>query len=392
MSYAPNLLTGVSLDAGGRLRVGQLTSLVDLKTLNEDDTLLWENSGTGAASAWADNKYTLSVTTGQYQIRRSRHYFPYFSGKSHQVEATVDGFQTQAGVTKRVGYFSSNAVAPYNSDKDGFWIEDNGTTKYLKVSRFGTETLSVAMADWNGDKDILTYDWSKFTVILFDFLWLGGAVLRVFVKIGDTFSLVHQFNYAGTATNTFTLSPNHSVRAEVRGDSDAGTMRLVCAQVSTEGSIEESGKQRSVDTGHVAISLATIGTTYPIIGIRKKTTHRDRAVKQVGIAAFVGSSDTLLVTLQRNPTLSAPLTWSNVSSSAVQQGLGDGTITVTSPGEKLFGLVLVQNSVIPPNILDKDFLSSIGMGIDNTSDQLIVCGTPVTATVSVTGIIGFKEY
>lgn len=393
MSYRPNLLTEISFDAGSRLRVGQITSLGELKTLNEDDLLLWENAGTGAASAWADNKYTLSVASGQYQIRRSRHYFPYFSGKSQQVEITLDGFQTQSGVTKRAGYFSSNAVAPYDSDKDGFWIEDDGATKYLKVSRRGTETLSVPMASWNGDKDILTYDWSKFTVVLFDFLWLGGAVLRVFVKIGGSFSLVHQFDYAGTVANTFTHSPNHAVRAEARGVSDGGTMRLICAQVSTEGSVEESGKQRAVDTGHVAYNLTTIGTTYPIVGVRKKITHRDRQVKLVGLSAFVTTNaDHLLLTLQRNPTLSAPLVWTDVANSAAQQGLGDGTKTVTSPGEKLFSLVITQGAVLPPDVLNKDFLSSLGVSVDNVSDELILCGTPITATVGTFGVLVFKEY
>jgi hypothetical protein len=392
MSYSPNLLTGISLDAGGRLRTSQLTTLGDLKTLNEDDTLLLENTGTGTFT-WADNKCNLSVTTGQYAIRRSRHYFPYFSGKSQPVEVTFDGFQTQAGVTKRVGYFSSNAVAPYDSNKDGFWIEDDGTTKYIVVSRYGTETHRTALANWNGDKAMLTYDWSKFTVVWFDFLWLGGAELRVFVKTGEGFVLAHSYsNHPGVSTNTFTKSPNQCVRYEVRGDSDAGSLRAICAQVSTEGSINESGKQRSIDTTHTAITLAAIGTTYPIIGLRKKTTHRDRAVKQIGVAAFVGSTDSILLSLQRNPTLSAPLTWSDVTNSAAQQGLATGAQTVTTPGEKLFARALTQNVVIPPNILDNDFLSSIGMSIADVSDELILCGTPITATVSVTGIIGFKEY
>jgi hypothetical protein len=392
MSYRPNLLNEITFDAGGRLRVSQLTTLGDLKTLNEDDLLLLENVGTGTAS-WADNKCNLSVTSGQYEIRRSKHYFPYFSGKSQPIEITFDGFQTQAGVTKRVGYFSSNAVAPYNSDLDGFWLEDNGTTKYLVVSRKGTETLRVALSAWNGDKAMLTYDWSKFTVVLFDFLWLGGAGLRVFVKTADGFILAHEHaGHTGVATNTFTHSPNQNVRFEIRGDSDSGSLRAICAQVSTEGSIEESGKQRSVGTGATAITLAAIGTTYPIIGIRKKTTQRDKAVKQIGVSAFVSSSDQMIVTLQLNPTLSAGLAWSNVTNSAVQQGLATGAQTVTSPGTILFSAPWSQNTVVPPNILDQDFLSSLGMTIADVSDELILCGTPITATVAAHGFIGYKEY
>lgn len=392
MSYLPNLLEDISVDTGGRLRVSQLTTLGDLKTLNADDPLLMENVGTGTF-AWADNMCNMSVTTGQYCIRRSRHYFPYFSGKVTPVEITFDGFQTQTGVTKRVGYFSSNAVAPYNSDLDGFWIEDDGTTKHFVVSRFGTETHRAPIAAWKDSATALAYDWSKFTVIWIDYLWLGGAGVRLFLKTSEGFVLVHQFvNHTGVATSTFTRSPNQNVRWEVRGVSDAGSLRAICAQVSTEGSINESGKQRSIHTGHVAISLPAIGTTYPIIGLRKKTTHRDRAVKQIGVSSYVATSDQLLVTLQRNPTLSAALTWTNVTNSAAQQGLGDGAKTVSADGEILFSITVTQGVVIPPNILADDFLSSIGMTIADVSDELVICGTPITATVSVHASLGFKEY
>ncbi len=390
MSYLKNTLQPASLDASGRLRVGQLTTLADLKTLNEDDTLLLENTGTGTV-AWADNKCQLTVTSGQYLIRRSRHYFPYFSGKSHQVEITQDGFQSQAGVVKRVGYFSSNAVDPYESNFDGFYLEDDGTAKRIVVMRYGTEVLNVAQVNWNGE-DVSGYNWQNFTVLMFDFLWLGGAILRVMLKTPSGFAVLHTFDYAGTATNTFMRSPNHSVRWEIRGVSDGGTLRPICAQVSTEGSINESGRQRSVNTGATAITLAAIGTTYPIIGIRKKTTHRDRSVKQIGLSAFVSTSDQLLVSLQRNPTLSAPLTWSDVAQSAVQQGLGNGTITVTSPGQVLFSLGISQNVTIPPNVLDSDFLSSLGVSIADVSDEMVLCGTPITATVASHGFISFKEY
>jgi|GEM_PF-6980645 len=91
-STANNLLTSLDegirfkpsalFDAGGRQRVSQITTLGDYKTLNADETLTLESIGTGTG-LWGSNKYNMSVTSGQYFIRRSKSYHQYFSGKSH---------------------------------------------------------------------------------------------------------------------------------------------------------------------------------------------------------------------------------------------------------------------------------------------------------------------
>lgn len=54
-----------SSDASGRLRVGQLTTLADLKIINSDDPLLWESVGTGSDS-FDQNKSSMQASPGQY--------------------------------------------------------------------------------------------------------------------------------------------------------------------------------------------------------------------------------------------------------------------------------------------------------------------------------------
>lgn len=384
-------LPDISLDASARLRVGQLTTLGDLKTLNEDDPLLIENVGTGTG-LWGANKYNMSVTSAQYLIRRSKQYYTYFSGKSQQVEITFDAFGTQANTVKRVGYFSSVNTAPYDTAYDGFWLENDGTTVRLKASRSGTSTLDIPIANWNGDAYARSYNWNNFTVIMFDFLWLGGAVLRLFLKTDRGFILCHTFNYAGSTSDVFITSPNQNIRYEIRSTTGTGSLRAICAQCATEGSVNEAGKQRSVNTTATTITLATIGTTYLMKGIRKKTTHRDRGVKLIGCSSFVNSNDQLLVTIQLNPTLSSAPTWSDIANSAAQECVGDGAITISSAGTVLYSMYVGQNTVIPPNVVDKDFLSDLGLTISNVSDELVLCGTPITANVSSFGTLNFKEY
>lgn len=168
-------------------------------------------------------------------------------------------------------------------------------------------------------------------------------MLRTFVVTANGIILVDMRNVAGSVAGLIFKSPNQLVRYEIRSDgtnttkrigyfssnavapydsnkdgvwlesvsvATTGSMTYVCSQVSTEGSMYESGKMQSVHTGHVGINFATIGTTYPLKGIRLATTFRDRYVKVSGVSGFVNSNnDILLLTLQLSPTLLAPLTY-----------------------------------------------------------------------------------
>jgi hypothetical protein len=389
-----NQTNPIAFDASGRNRVGQLTTLADLKTLNADETLLIETVGDGTGS-FANNKYSMTVAAGEYLVRASKQYYPYFSGKSQVVEMTFENFHSQALVVKRVGYFSSNAVAPFDETYDGFYLEDSGTTKFLVCKNAGVDTLRIAFTDLDNYELIADYDWSKFTVVQFDFLWLGGAILRFFLKTDNGFILIHTFNFSGNNSGLIFKSPNHKIRYEIRSTgAGVGSLIAVCSQVGTEGSINEAGKQRSVNIGHVGLSLATIGTTYPLLALRKSATHRDRTVKQIGLTNLVSSgNDYILISIQLNPTLSAALTYNSAGAGSYAEfAVGNGTITVTGAGTVLWTNYYVVNTQTPPSILELDYLSNIGMTLANVSDQLVICGTPVTATVVNYTSMNFKEY
>jgi hypothetical protein len=389
----------VSLDAGSRVRTSQMTTLHDGKILNGDNIFLYDNQGPGTGT-YANNKYNMSVTAGQYKVRQSKRFLPYFSGKSQLIEVTFDNFQVEANVVKRAGCFSSNAVAPFASNYDGFYIENDGTTIRLKADRNGTNTINVPWTSWDNYNLISSYNWANFTVVAFDFLWLGGAVLRIFLKTELGFVLAHTVNYAGTATDTFILSPNQPVRYEIRSTTGTGSFRYICSQVSTEGSTTESGYNNSIISLSTAANpsntAATIGTRYPLKGIRKKVANRDNSVKVVFPKILVASNDIVIWTLELNPTLSAPLTYTDVLNSAVQEANGSAaaaiTITVTTPGRVLASGIVTQNGMMPTGVFENDFLTSLGSTLDNTMDQIVLCIQPVTTNVTVNGVINFKEY
>ena len=253
-----------------------------------------------------------------------------------------------------------------------------------------------------------------------------GLVLRTFVVTAEGIVLVDIRTVAGSVAGTIFKSPNQPVRYEVRSNgttttkrvgyfssntvapfdsnkdgvwlesvstSATGSMTCVCSQVSTEGSIDESGKVRSVHVGTTGITLASIGTTYPIKALRLNSTFFDKYVKLTGVSSYVNSNnDVLLLTVQLNPTLSAPLTYTSVSNSAAQEATGNGTITVTAPGTVLFSQIVRVDSIYSSNIFLQDFLSVLGITVAGVSDQLVLCGTPITASVTSFGSINYKEY
>jgi hypothetical protein len=266
---------GRNLD--GQTRSAQLLTLFDGKIMNAEDTFKWDTQGTGGAT-YGNNSVTLSVAAGQYEIRQSRFFCPYFSGKPQVVEITQANMQHEAGVTKRFGYFSSNAVAPYDSDKDGVWIESDGTTYKLITSHNGTVTHSIDWTDWDGYDLIQNYDWSKFTVTKIDFLWLGGAGLRLQMVVDGQFVVVHTIdNHAGYSDSLIFLSPNQPVRYEIRSTGGAGSFRTICSQVASEGTTaNESGEGVAIHSGAVACNV--IGTAYLLCAMRKAAAFRNHFI------------------------------------------------------------------------------------------------------------------
>jgi len=388
----------IGIDAGGRQRISQLTTLMDGKVVNGHTSLIFESSGTGTQTI-ANAKNNMSVTAGQWSIFQSKRFYPYFSGKSQTVECTFDNYAPEAGVEKRFGYFSSSATSPFNTVFDGMWCENDGTTIRLRMARNGTSTLNVPITSWSGYSNLGEYqtlsNWDNFTVCIFDFLWLGGAVMRFWVKTQSGFVLAHQFNYSGTAQDVFMLYPCQPMRYEIRSSTGSGNFRYICSQIATEGSFDEDGIVRSVNTGTTGITLSSSGTTYPVLALSKQSAFRCVASMVSDFNIFVTTNnDQLLYTLQVNPTLSAPLTYSDVPNSSVRSAVGNGTITVTSTGSIMSSGFLTQNSILPTNLLEGNFLAYMGGTLNNTMDEYVLCATPLSgvSNVSTFASMAYKEF
>jgi hypothetical protein len=377
--------------ADGSVKVAQQTTLLDGKILNADEAYIWQTVGNGTGT-FTGNKFNMSVTAGQWLVRQTRRRYPYFSGKPQKVEETMDNFAPDANVVKRYGYFSSNAVSPYDSDYDGFWLESGSGTIAVKMARLGTSTLDKDITQWSGYDLLGEYqdpaNWDNFSVSDFNFLWLGGAVWIFRLKTANGFIVAHQFNYAGTAQDVFMSSPNQPVRYEIRSTTGTGSLRYICSEVSTEGSIEESGQ--SLALVGTKIDADVVGTIYAMIGLKKQTSYRDNAVKiiDVGLSNAAITSDSGIVAIYINPTLSAPLTYAN--DSKIQVAYGTGQTIIAGTGRRIYAYPLGSQG--GANALSKNYLSWLSSQIDNTHDEYVVAYIPTTTTQDIYPVANVMEY
>lgn len=368
-------------DAAGRLRVSNLRTLADLKIIDTDDAIAWESVGTGT-DTFNNNTADLAVTSGQFRIRATRRSFPYYSAKPTVVQLTAHNFHHEANVEKALGYFSSSAVSPFTASLDGFRISQrgDGSGVYFEIWKNGSLVQEIDQGSWL--RPMSGKDWSKFSAFEIDYLWLGGAGVRLFVRDETTgkWEKVVEYTYAGVGT--FTLSPSHKVRYEIRSTTGTGTFSPICAVVLTEGDISECGYQFSVDNG-AGVTMATLGTKYLMLAIRKRAAQRNVAVKFTDLAGMVlSNTDYLKLTVEINPTLSAALSYAQAPGRPVDIAAGTGAQTVTANGRIIATAFLSQNGILPSGLLDDDFSAWLGMLLDNTPEPIVICGTPLSGGVT----------
>lgn len=377
-------------DTSGRFRMSQISTLFDGKVYGAEDAFKWDVQGTGT-NTYANNTVALSVTSGQYEIRQARTFCPYFSGKPQLVELTCSGFQNEANVVKRAGYFSSNAVAPYDSNKDGVWVEADGSTYRMICSNNGTVTHNIPWTEWDNYAAVSNYDFSKFTVFMLDFLWLGGAALRLFMVIDGQFILLHTIdNHAGYATNLIMLSPNQPVRYEIRSSTGSGSLTTICSQVASEGaSLNEQGEELAIYTPSIACNV--IGTVYALCAVRKSATYRNNhiIVSEFGATNIQGAStpEAGILLLLLNPTVSAPLTF--VANSRVETAIAT-TQTITNTGRVLAAMPMVASAAAES--APAAALRILPVSIANSMGTIVLAYSPLTTTQNMAGHMQILEY
>lgn len=388
-----------SEDASYRNRVSQITTLGDLKSINRYRTDLWLQNSTGSGTvAWSNNTFSLGVSANaDTAIIQSKISYPYFAGKSQLVECTFSRFAPIPNVTKRVGYYD---YFPGGGKVDGFWLESGpgNTVTLIFKNALGAVDYQYPVSSWD-NKDFINHDWDQFNVVMFDFLWLGGLRLRLFVSGPNGFTLAHEVDYAGQfgETETFIGYPSHPVTYEIVATSAPGgtyDFSPICAQVATEGAIDKTGIVRACGNGVTALTLTSSANTYPILGIRKG--FANSPIKLLNFELSVATNnDRLYWEIQINPSLSAGLSYAQIDAqSTTQFAVGNGTITVASAGRVIASGYLATGQSVRSVNFEDNFLATLGgtnPGSTFIADTYVLVVKPITTPVNVLAVMQVKE-
>lgn len=385
-------------DPAGRFRVSSLQTQFSGKTLAQDNPRQWDTNGTGT-TAFQNPGTLMSVTAGQYVVRQSLHWNQYYDGKPQVAEFTFDKFQPQAGVVKRFGYFSSSAAAPYTANFDGYFIESDGDQPAgddirLKVYRAGTLVKDIPWKNWDGYAQISGYDWSQFTVVPTDFVWLGGAVIRVLMKFDGHFLVVHQFDYAGLeGQDVMFQSSNQPLRYEIRSTTGAGSFKAICSLCGFEGTGTEEGEPLALITGPAAptISTAAANTIYALKGVKKQVALRNIHSELTAFGGTAQGTGNVAIAgrflLLLSPALSAPLTYAN--NSRIQEGSALAGQTVTNVGRILSSLPVFGSGVSKEFL--KNYLASLLIDLDDVPQEVVLAYQPFSANQTASGTLELRE-
>lgn len=385
-------------DSAGRLRVSEVTTLIDIKHLHDKQPLFIDEVVSGGTSVHssAESRVLMSVSSNNdYVIRQTKQRFNYQSGKSHLIFVTFDNFQPITNVNKRIGYFSTSDVAPYTADRDGFFLQSTGSEVRFRVFKNGTEQVNIEQSNWDDPLDGtgpsgITIDWTKSQVFIFDFLWLGVDKIRMYTDIEGKLIPVHTEAFSNVSDGVYMGSPNQPVRYEIRSTGGSGNLSQICSSVNTEGSLNQIGKFLSYNVGNNELNANNNSSNYAAIGIRLKADQIDTLIDVISFTTLATTSDNYLIQLLLNPTVSGTFTYSDEADSSVQIAEGDTANTVTG-GTLLYSSYGLGNKNGEVASARLDSAIRLGSNIDGTRDEIVLTIRPLSNGLDVYSSLNWRE-
>lgn len=378
-----------STDLANRQRVSIPTTVANYKNLYGTTTsnAIWDFKGTGSVVFENGETSLRLASAGQYHIMQSKEYHYYVAGQPMKFDITGNHFQIVSGLIKRVGCFSSNAVAPYNSNLDGIWFEANGVDSkyYFMVYRRGTEVIKQEITPPAG------YDFFNFNYLAIDFVWQGGRYIRLSAQLPNGEMTNFAFiDYAQNYHLPFCMMPYLPVRAEIRSTTGTGQIDFICGAVNRDDGTDKMEVRVRNTPYSATYTIANIGTRYVLGAVRKNVNFREAFAQVIGGSVALTTADTVLIEFVKNPTLTAgTLTYSAIAESSIEYAQGNGTQTIGATGLNLGGFMASNTS---PLVINQDnLLATLYGGIDNTMDVIMMVATPITAGVTLTNIINYKD-
>jgi len=395
---------GSSVDAFGRARIGNPTTLFAFNFEFNAQPLLFDIANTGGGTTTKTSNIssvtlnTGGTTNGDGTIMQSHRYWRYEAGKAQMIMLTgVLGAQ-KANVRSRYGYFDAN---------NGCYFEMDGTNGAAVNTRTHTSgspaDAPILQANWNLDTmngsgpSGITLDFSKEQVFVIDFQWLGSGRVRFGFNVAGILVYCHQILSANVLSVPYMNTGRLPVRAEIfnTGTAASGTtMTMVCGSVISEGG-EEAPNSKQFTTNNV---IAPIGVTsrQPILSIQSQATfnsipnHVAARLKTVTIE----TDASILWELVYNGTLGGggtSFTAVDATYSGTNKDVGSTTISggiIVDSGYVSVGGGSSKNGIL----LDfSSLLLAAGVSLAGTGDIFSIVITSLSGTANTAASITWQE-
>ena len=388
-------------DAFGRIRTSSPLTLFDSSHRYKDNGLWATATATGGTSTFDANAglINLAVTTasGSSVIRETTKCFSYQPGKSLLVMSTFTLNPAKTNLRQRIGYYGA---------ANGMYLElDNTTLSFVERSSSTGSLVEtrVAQSDWNTDPlngtgpSNLTLDPTKAQILWMDIEWLGLGTVRMGFIINGKFIHCHSFHHANIITSTYITTASLPLRYEITNTAataSASTLKQVCSTVLSEGGYELRGLQQAIGTPiNTPTSLATIGTYYPIVSLRLKSTTLDAIVILTAISLLgVTTNTNYNWRVVASPTTTGGTWVSAGTNSSVEYNI---TGTSTAGGRILAQGYFSASTQSSPTIdILKEALFKFQLerdGLTSTPSELSLVMTGSTSTCSVHASMDWEE-
>ena len=387
-----------NLDAFGRLRVSQLTTVLEFKYMYDKLPLLVDEltNGVGATSNFVSSASSINMTVtsnGNYVIRQSKNRGVYQPGKSQLSEFTFSDFNIETNVIKIVGYYSTFTGSTFDSNYDGFFLESNGISNDISFNIYqsGVLILNSPVSAWTSTHfNPATIDWSKTQLMMVDFQWLGvGRVRFSMVFDGLPYTFVTNSG-SNVLSEVYMKSPNQPIRYEIRSSGGTGTFNQICSQSSIEGGVNQLFYAVGINT-NISFGVASTGVRFPVIGWKLGDLFTGVESMARGMAVLNETNDSYRVELIFNPVMSAPISYSALTNTPITYGVGNGIIT-TSGGTIMHTNFGIAGGTSVDNIPLTNNNIKPGVNINGSKDTVWLCITPLNNSSSYSAALNLEYF
>lgn len=379
-----------NLDAFGRLRMSELTSILEVSQVYDKRPYVVDEVTGGTVTSTFNmglSQVTMSGTgANSYVIRQTFVFAPYQPGKSMIFEGSFSNFQLESNVIKRVGQFNADSGSTYTQNLDGYFLESNGVTNKIsfQVWRSGTLTLSADTSIWNTDYDVSSINWSLTQLMMVDYQWLGVGRMRFYMVFDGLFYLMYERTGTNNLDKVYMTSPNQPIRYELRTSGGSGSFNMICSQASVEGTQNQLWIPCAITYPQTA-TFVTANTKYAWLGMKMNSGYEKISLLLQEVSLINTSNDDYLVTIEIDPVISGTYSFSASSQTEILKSYGDGSQTVTTTGN-LIGSFLGAagtSTLSSYSLLDSQILP--GRKINGQSQELWICITPLGANATFRG-------